>query len=57
MVEKPLTLSLEDALAIRRAAREHHIHVLVNYETTWYATIALRMTRRLRAPWAICAES
>jgi glucose-fructose oxidoreductase len=36
MVEKPLTLSLQDALAIRRAAREHHIHVLVNYETTWY---------------------
>lgn len=36
MVEKPLTISLADALAIRRAAREHHIHVLVNYETTWY---------------------
>jgi len=36
MVEKPLTISLEDALAIRRAAREHHIQVLVNYETTWY---------------------
>jgi predicted dehydrogenase len=36
MVEKPLTLSLEDALAIRRVAREHHIQVLVNYETTWY---------------------
>lgn len=36
MVEKPLTLSLDDALAIRRAAREHHIQVLVNYETTWY---------------------
>lgn len=36
MVEKPLTLSLADALAIRRAAREHHIQVLVNYETTWY---------------------
>lgn len=36
MVEKPLTLSLQDALAIRRVAREHHIHVLVNYETTWY---------------------
>ncbi len=36
MVEKPLTLSLDDALAIRRAAREHHIEVLVNYETTWY---------------------
>lgn len=36
MVEKPLTISLDDALAIRRAAREHHIQVLVNYETTWY---------------------
>lgn len=38
MVEKPLTISIEDALAIRRIAREHHIHVLVNYETTWYAS-------------------
>jgi predicted dehydrogenase len=38
MVEKPLTISLEDALAIRKAARDHHIHVLVNYETTWYAS-------------------
>ncbi|HEX3437967.1 MAG TPA: Gfo/Idh/MocA family oxidoreductase [Pseudacidobacterium sp.] len=38
MVEKPLTLSLEDALAIRRVADEHHIQVLVNYETTWYAS-------------------
>ncbi len=38
MVEKPLTLSLADALAIRKAAREHHIQVLVNYETTWYAS-------------------
>jgi len=38
MVEKPLTISLDDAIAIRRAAREHHIHVLVNYETTWYAS-------------------
>jgi glucose-fructose oxidoreductase len=38
MVEKPLTLSVDDALAIRRAAREHHIQVLVNYETTWYSS-------------------
>ena len=36
MVEKPLTISLDDALAIRKVAHEHHIHVLVNYETTWY---------------------
>jgi predicted dehydrogenase len=36
MVEKPLTISVDDALAIRRVARERHIQVLVNYETTWY---------------------
>jgi predicted dehydrogenase len=38
MVEKPLTISLEDALAIRSVARDRHIQVLVNYETTWYAS-------------------
>jgi len=38
MVEKPLTISMEDALAIRDVARSRHIHVLVNYETTWYAS-------------------
>jgi glucose-fructose oxidoreductase len=38
MVEKPLTISLDDALAIRSAARAHNIQVLVNYETTWYSS-------------------
>jgi glucose-fructose oxidoreductase len=38
MVEKPLTISVDDALAIRKAARDHHIQVLVNYETTWYSS-------------------
>ena len=38
MVEKPLTISVADALAIREAARRYKIHVLVNYETTWYAS-------------------
>jgi len=38
MVEKPLTISLSDALAIRETARRYKIHVLVNYETTWYAS-------------------
>lgn len=38
MVEKPLATTLDDALAIRKMAREHHIHVLVNYETTWYSS-------------------
>ena len=38
MVEKPLTISYDDALAIQKIAREHHVQVLVNYETTWYAS-------------------
>jgi predicted dehydrogenase len=38
MVEKPLTISYKDALAIREIANYHHIHVLVNYETTWYSS-------------------
>jgi glucose-fructose oxidoreductase len=36
MMEKPLAVSLDDALAIQRAADGAHIPVLVNYETTWY---------------------
>jgi len=38
MVEKPLATTLEDAMAIRAIARERHVQVLVNYETTWYAS-------------------
>jgi glucose-fructose oxidoreductase len=38
MVEKPLATTLEDAIAIRSAAQAHHVTVLVNYETTWYAS-------------------
>jgi glucose-fructose oxidoreductase len=40
MVEKPLATTVAEALAIRKAAREHKVHVLVNYETTWYASNA-----------------
>jgi glucose-fructose oxidoreductase len=36
MMEKPLAVSLEDALAIEKAAQAGRIHVLVNYETSWY---------------------
>jgi predicted dehydrogenase len=38
MVEKPLATTLEDAMAIRAIARKEHVQVLVNYETTWYAS-------------------
>src|SRR5437879_4946586 len=36
MMEKPLAVSTEDAHAIERAGQQGKIHVLVNYETTWY---------------------
>jgi predicted dehydrogenase len=36
MMEKPLAVSLEDALAIEKAAHTGKIQVLVNYETSWY---------------------
>jgi scyllo-inositol 2-dehydrogenase (NADP+) len=38
MMEKPLAVSYRDALAMADAARKGNIHVLVNYETTWYAS-------------------
>ncbi len=36
MMEKPLAVSTEHARAIQRAAGTGKIHVIVNYETTWY---------------------
>lgn len=38
MMEKPLAVSYRDALAMAEAARKGNIHVLVNYETTWYSS-------------------
>jgi glucose-fructose oxidoreductase len=36
MMEKPLAFTYADALAIQTAARRSHIHVLVDFETSWY---------------------
>ena len=36
MVEKPLAFSVDDANKIEALARRYGIHVLTNYETTWY---------------------
>jgi predicted dehydrogenase len=36
MMEKPLAVSYDDALAMQAAAQRAKIPVLVNYETTWY---------------------
>ncbi len=38
MVEKPLAVSFEHALKMKALAEKHKIHLLTNYETTWYAT-------------------
>jgi len=38
MMEKPLAVSYEDARAMSQAATTGKIHVVVNYETTWYAS-------------------
>lgn len=38
MVEKPLATTVKDAERIAALATQYHIHVLTNYETTWYNT-------------------
>jgi predicted dehydrogenase len=38
MVEKPLAVSLEHAKKMEALAKKHSIHLLTNYETSWYAT-------------------
>lgn len=51
MVEKPLAVSLQHALQIEALAKKHKIHVLTNYETTWYASnhAAYEMARMEKA--------
>ena len=38
MVEKPLAATLSQAREIETLAKQYHIKVLTNYETTWYAS-------------------
>ncbi|KPM47631.1 Gfo/Idh/MocA family protein [Jiulongibacter sediminis] len=38
MVEKPLAVSLEHAKKMEALAQKHKIHLITNYETTWYPT-------------------
>jgi predicted dehydrogenase len=39
MVEKPLAVSLDHAKKMEALAKRHGIHLLTNYETTWYPTV------------------
>ncbi|MCR9014662.1 Gfo/Idh/MocA family protein [Aquiflexum gelatinilyticum] len=38
MVEKPLTYSLDQAKKMEALAKKHGIHLLTNFETSWYAS-------------------
>lgn len=38
MVEKPLAVSLDHAAQMEALAKKHRIHLLTNYETTWYGS-------------------
>lgn len=38
MVEKPLATTLADAKEIQELAQKHSIHVLTNFETSWYSS-------------------
>ncbi|NND09210.1 MAG: Gfo/Idh/MocA family oxidoreductase [Saprospiraceae bacterium] len=38
MVEKPLAATLQQARRMEKLAKQHGIHLLTNYETTWYAS-------------------
>jgi predicted dehydrogenase len=38
MVEKPLAFRLSDAQEMETLAKKHKIHLLTNYETTWYGS-------------------
>jgi predicted dehydrogenase len=48
MMEKPLAVSLEHARRIEQASRKANVPVMVNYETTWYASN--------RAAWKLVKE-
>lgn len=39
MVEKPLAVSLDHARKMKALADKYKIHLLTNYETTWYPTV------------------
>ena len=38
MVEKPMAVSVDHAIKMQELANKHNIHLITNYETTWYPT-------------------
>jgi predicted dehydrogenase len=48
MVEKPLAVSMEHAREMAALAKKYQIHLLTNYETSWYPTNYEAYTRATR---------
>lgn len=40
MVEKPLAVNMEHATKMEKLAKQYNIHLLTNYETSWYPSTA-----------------
>lgn len=38
MVEKPLAVNMDHALQMKELVEQHSVHLITNYETTWYAS-------------------
>ena len=49
MVEKPLAIGPDHARQMAGLARQHGIHLLTNYETSWYPSTAFAMTAAVSA--------
>lgn len=47
MVEKPLAMRVDHAFEMEKLAKRHGIHLLTNYETTWYPS--MESARRILA--------
>ena len=39
MVEKPLAFDVREALAMQALVEKHRVHLLTNFETTWYPSV------------------
>lgn len=55
MVEKPLAVNLDHARQMEGLAKKHQIHLLTNYETTWYGSMeaVYKMVQEQKAIGAI----
>lgn len=51
MVEKPLAVSMEHAERMHQLAKKHNIHLLTNYETSWYP-VTVKVSQMVKENYA-----